>query len=150
VAEDKHDLLQHYGSSRADFLAAIAGLGDGQLTDASIDGWSIKDHMAHISFWDDLRAVEVLRISAGHDSAWRLKPDQEDGLNKVAYANRRDLSLEQVKWEFISSRRRLLDAISSASARGLEPSYYGEPALRSTHESAHMDWIKRWRSEKGI
>jgi hypothetical protein len=150
VAEDKHELLQHYGTSRADFMAAIAGLGDQQLTDTSIDGWSIKDHMCHIAFWDELRALDVLRISAGHESAWRLKTEPEDELNKIAYAMRRDLSLEQVKWEFISTRRRLLDAISSSTPRGLDPSYYGEPSLRSTHEADHMDWIKRWRHDKSI
>jgi hypothetical protein len=47
------------------------------------------------------------------------------------------------------SRQRLLDAIASASARGLDASLYGDAGLRSGHEAEHTAWIKRWRSEQG-
>ena len=60
------------------------------------------------------------------------------------------LSLEQVRWEFATSRQRLLDAIAAATPRGLDPSLYGEAGLRTGHEEEHTGWIKRWRTEKGI
>ena len=92
---------------------------------------------------------EVARISAGHESAWRLTPEQEDGYNATGYELRRGLSLAQARWEIESSRERLLDAIA-ATTRGLDGALYGEAALRSTHEAQHTAWIRRWRSEKGI
>jgi hypothetical protein len=58
--------------------------------------------------------------------------------------------VDQVKWELETSRQRVLDAIASATPRGLDGSLYGEAGLRSTHEAQHTGWIKRWRSEKGV
>jgi hypothetical protein len=135
---------------RDDLLAAIHGLGDELMTEPSLDGWSVKDHLAHLALWDDVRAAEVARISAGHDSAWRMADEQVAAYNALGYALRRDLSLDQVRWELATSHQRLLDAIASATPRGLDSSVYGEAGLRSTHEAVHAGWIKRWRGERGI
>ncbi|HVS49682.1 MAG TPA: DinB family protein [Candidatus Dormibacteraeota bacterium] len=135
---------------REDLLSAIQGLTDELMTEPSLDGWSVKDHLAHLAFWDDLRASEVVRISTGHDSAWRMTGDQDAAFSAVAHSVRLALSLEQVRWELTTSGQRLLDAISSATPRGLDASLYGEAGLRTTHDSNHTEWIKRWRGERGI
>ena len=145
MVEDRDALLRHYRESREALLGAIHGLTDAQLTDPSLDGWSVKDHMAHVALWDDLRASEVARISAGHDSAWRMTDAHADAYNAMAHDLRQALSPEQVRWELATSGQRLLDAISAATARGLDASLYGDVALRSTHEAEHTGWIKRWR-----
>ncbi len=148
MAEDRDALLQHYREMRQELLSAIDGLSDEQMTEPSLDGWSVKDHLAHLALWDDVRASEVERISAGHESAWRTG-EQDEAYNALAYDLRRDLSLEQVRWELAMSRQRLLDAIASASERGLDASLYGDAGLRSGHEAQHTGWIKRWRDERG-
>ena len=150
MAEDRDALLRHYRQMREELLSAIDGLSDEVLTEPSLDGWSVKDHLAHLALWDDVRAGEVARISAGHDSAWRMTDEQGEAYNALGYALRRDLSLEQVRWELAASQQRLLDAIASATPRGLDGSRYGEAGLRSTHEAEHTGWIKRWRAERGI
>ena len=150
MAEDKEALLQHYRQMREELLAAIEGLSDEQMTARTIDGWSVKDHLAHLALWDDVRASEVERISAGHDSAWRMTGEQDAAFNDMGYALRRALPLGQVRWELARSRQRLLDAIASATPPGLEASRYGEAGLRSTHEAQHAGWITRWRQERGV
>jgi uncharacterized damage-inducible protein DinB len=150
MAEDRGALLKHYQRMREDLLSAIDGLGDELMTEPSLDGWSVKDHLAHLALWDDLRASEVVRISTGHDSAWRMTGDQDAAFNAVAHSLRLALSLEQVEWELATSGQRLLDAIASATPRGMDPSLYGEAGLRTTHEANHTEWIKRWRRERGI
>jgi hypothetical protein len=149
VSTDRQVLLQSYRRSRQDLLNAIDGLNDKQLTEHSMDGWSVKDHLAHLAFWDEIRASEVVRISAGHDSAWRMRPEQDEALNEITYDERRDLSLSQVRWELDTSRQRLLDAIASATERGLDPSLYGEAGLISGHEAQHAGWIASWRKQSG-
>lgn len=149
MPEDKDALLQHYRETRAEMLAAIAGLSDEQMSERTLDGWSVKDHLAHLAFWDDLRAAEVERISAGHASVWRISGAQDEAINAMVHEARRELSLEQVLWEFATSRQRLLDAITAATARGLDASLYGEAGLHSGHEAEHTGWIRRWRGEKG-
>ena len=148
MGEDKDALLQHYRQTREELLAAIDGLSYEEMVDPSLDGWSIKDHLAHLALWDDIRATEVVRISAGHDSAWHMTADQDAAYNSVGYAVRRRLSLDQVRWELKTSRQGLLDAISSATPRGLDGSLYGEAGLHSSHEAMHAGWIKRWRGER--
>jgi uncharacterized damage-inducible protein DinB len=134
---------------RSELLSAIEGLSDDLMSEPSLDGWSVKDHLAHLALWDDIRAREVARISAGHDSAWRMSGEQDAAYNALGHVLRRALSLDQVRWELATSRQRLVDAISSATQRGLDGSRYGEAGLRSTHEAAHMEWIRRWRDLKG-
>lgn len=150
MAEDKDALLQHYRQSRQALLAAIDGLSDELLAEPSLDGWSVKDHLAHLSVWDDVRAQEVVRISAGHESAWRMTSEQDAAYSLMSYELRLALSPGQLKWELATSRQRLLDAISSATARGLDAGLYGEAGMRSVHEVQHAGWIRRWRDEKGI
>ena len=153
MAEDRDALLQHYRQMRETLLAAIEGLSDEQLSEPSLDGWSVKDHLAHIALWDDLRSSEVARISAGHDSAWRPQSrhdDAFDDFNDLAYELRRDMSVAQARWELETSQQRLLAAISAASPRALDASLYGEAGLRTTHEAEHAGWIRRWREERGI
>lgn len=150
MAEDREELLQHYRQMREGLLSAIEGLSDELMTESSLDGWSVKDHLAHIALWDDVRASEVARISAGHDSAWRMTGEQDEAYGALGHDLRIALSLDQVRWELSTSRQRLLDAISLATERGLDGSLYGEAGLRSLHEAEHAGWIKRWRGEKGV
>lgn len=145
--EDRDALLQHYRRMRDELSAAIDGLSDAQMTEPSLDGWSVKDHLAHIALWDDMRAGEVTRISAGHDAAWRMSGEQDEAYNAICHDLRLALPPAQALWELETTQQRLLDAIASATARGLDGSLYGEAGLRSEHEALHTGWIKRWRGE---
>lgn len=148
MPEDKEELLRHYRESRQKLLAAIDGLTDDEMSEPSIDGWSVKDHLAHMAFWDDIRAAEVERISAGHESAWMMSDDQDEDLNATSYQWRRSMSAAQAKWELETSRRKLLDAITKSTARALDASLYGAAGLRSEHEDEHAQWLSRWRDER--
>jgi hypothetical protein len=150
MTEDRDGLLRHYRQGREELLAAIDGLSDALMTERSLDGWSVKDHLAHLALWDDLRAADVLRISAGHAPVTRVTEEQVTVINELAHALCRDLSVAQVRWELAASRQRVLDAIASATPRGLDPSLYADAALRSTHEAEHTGWIQRWRREKAL
>ena len=146
MAEDRETLLQHYRDSRRALLAAIDGLDGAALSEPSLDGWSVKDHLFHIALWDEFRASEVERISAGHDPAWPHEPDLEG----FGYEQRKGLGVAQAIWELEQTRERLLNAIANASPRGLDGSLYAEAGLRSTHELMHSYWISKWRQERGL
>jgi hypothetical protein len=149
MPENKDELLGHYRKTREELMSVIAGLSDEQMGETSLDGWSVNDHLTHIALWDDLRATEVERISAGHDSAWKFSDAQDDAYNDLGHGLRQGMSATQAKWELERSRKRLLDAISESKPRGLDASLYGSAGLVSSHEVDHASWIKRWRTEKG-
>ncbi len=150
VAEDRNDLLRHYRESRVKLLEAIDGLTDEQMSEPTIDGWAVKDHLAHLALWDDIRADEVERISAGHDSAWKMTEKQDEDHNATGYELRSTMSAAQARWELDRSRAKLLEAITAATPRALDPASYGAAGLRSQHEDQHSGWIKRWRGETGF
>ena len=149
MAEDREELIAHYRRTRARMLAAIEGLTDAQMGERTLDGWSVGDHLSHIALWDEARALEVARISAGHEAAYRMTEEQDAVYNGLAHDLRAAWSPAQARWEFESTRRRLLEALAAATPRGLDPHHYGEAGLRSSHEEGHAEWIARWRREKG-
>ena len=148
MSEDKEDLLRRYRESRDTLLDAIEGLSEEEMSEPSIDGWAVKDHLAHLALWDDLRAAEVERISAGHQSAWRMTEQQDDALNEMGYVVRRSMTAPQAKWEFEMARQRLIDAITNCTPRALDASLYGAAGLKSEHADQHAEWLKRWRYSK--
>jgi uncharacterized damage-inducible protein DinB len=150
MAEDRDELLQHYRESRERLLAAIDGLSDEQLAERTLDGWSVKDHLAHLALWDEARAADCERISAGYASAYGMTGEQDEAYNGLGYDLRAGLSAEQVKWELTTTRQRLLAAIAAATERGLDGSLYGEAGLVSGHELQHAEWIERWRRERSL
>jgi hypothetical protein len=148
--EQRQDLLAHYRANWTDLDDALAGLSPAQMNEASIDGWSVKDNLAHLAVWDDLRADEVIRISAGFATTLPMTPEQDAQYNALAYELRRDLSLDQVLWEIQHSRQRLTEALTFAPLAALDPARYGEAGLLSGHASLHAGYIRDWRSQKGV
>jgi hypothetical protein len=149
MTEERDDLLRHYREAQGKLRAAIEGLTDEQMSETTIDGWAVKDHLAHLALWDDLRAAEVERLSAGFEAAWKMTEEQDEALNTSGYEIRRSMSPAQAKWEVERSGRKLLEAIASAPPAALDASRYGAAGLRSNHLNDHAGWIARWRGEKG-
>jgi uncharacterized damage-inducible protein DinB len=143
MGEDREDLLRHYRQMGDELTAAIEGLSDEEMSERSIDGWSVIDHLAHVALWDEARAGDVVRISAGHEPAHRMTEEQDAAYNDLAYQLRRNWSPAQARWEIEMTRKRLLEAIAAATPRGLDASLYGEAGLRSTHLGQHAEWIRR-------
>lgn len=145
--QTRADLRRHYEQSRRMLLAAIDGLSDAEMTEPSIDGWSVKDHLAHLTAWDEIRLLEVERISAGGGPAWQImSPEQVAWFNDLTAQMRSPLSVAQVRADLQRSRERLLEAIMAATDRGLDETLYGEAGLRSGHEAEHADIISAWRA----
>ncbi len=143
------NLMQHYTRLRAKLHAALEGLTDDQRTERTLDGWSVKDHLTHIAFWDELRASDIERISAGHETACRITDEQCQVLNDINHSMFADCSLEQAWWELERTHQLVLNAISNATPRGLEPAHYAECGLQSDHEAEHIGWIETWRQRQG-
>ena len=149
VQAAKDDLRQHYAVSRAALMSAIEGLSEADMSQAALDGWSVKDHLTHVTVWDEIRAAEIDRISGGFEPAWRHMTDAEtDSFNGIIERMRSSLGLTQVLAELESSRARVLAAIDEASERGLDEARYGEAGLRTTHEVAHAWMIQSWRTQR--
>lgn len=145
----RNKVIQHLREVRKQFLSSIEGLSEAQMTEPTIDGWSVKDHLNHLAFWHDLRSSEVIRISAGYEHVWPLSVDSQ-AVNDIVQPARAHLTLEQALWEYESALERVITAVENANERGLTQSHYGEVGPATTHDLGHADFIRKWRQERGI
>lgn len=93
---NKVELLAHMRSGRAQFENALAQFSDEQLCIPNLHGgWSIKDLIAHIGFWEQHTARRFSALLRG------VKPPEEsltlDELNAQVYAQNRNKSLAEVR-----------------------------------------------------
>jgi hypothetical protein len=146
------EVIEHYRRSREEMMRALEGLSDAQMEEQSMDGWSVKDHLVHVTLWDEVRRTEIERISAGRNPAWpaTMTGTQIDAFNNLIVEVRRTLPLSDVRAELAASRDLLLKTIEGASERAFDNSNYGESGVKSDHESEHADQIRRWRDARSL
>jgi hypothetical protein len=95
---NKTELLTNIRSGRAQFEAALASLGDDQLLAPNLHGgWSLKDLIAHIGFWEQHTAKKFSALLRGKNPpAETLTLDE---LNAQVYAQNRHKPLAAVRLE---------------------------------------------------
>jgi uncharacterized damage-inducible protein DinB len=151
IQQAKADLREHYARVRAELLAAIEGLSEAQLTEESLDGWSVRDHLVHVAVWDEVRSLEIARISDGLVHAWSasMTPAEVDEFNDLTVRLRKRWSGQETVAQLQWARHRVLEAIEAATERAFDESLYGESGLRSEHDLEHAEHIRAWRQRKG-
>jgi hypothetical protein len=133
--------------ARAEFLEAIDGLPDTDLTKTAFGQWSVKDLIAHVSSWDEIGATDLERASRGHIPALMSFNDEEiDDWNASLMRGRLGFTLPQVQYELSDRRKRLIDALNGAP----EALVAGPLVARLTtvlieHDTEHAEAIKPWR-----
>jgi uncharacterized damage-inducible protein DinB len=137
---------------------AIAQLSDAQLTGArSADGWSVKDHLAHLMVWERSTLAIVLgqprHQALGIDEATYANGDY-DRTNALIHAQHRDQSLAAVHTEWDAVHQQLLAALAPLADAALQrpdtdylPGERGIPLLDRLigntieHYAEHLEWF---------
>lgn len=163
MPRDKAELLERIGWSRAALEGAIDRLSETQLTaPRDQQGWSVKDHLAHLAAWERSLAY-LLRGRPRHeglgvDEAAYLE-DDEDGLNAVIHEHNQARPLPEVLVAFRQSHEQVLDALAGLTDADLLKTYShylpdepgqdsGEPILKrivgntEEHYAEHRRWIE--------
>ncbi len=148
--DDRRAVRESFDRSSAELTSAIEGLSEAELEEASLDGWSVRDHVSHLAQWHELRYLDTLRIAAGYDSAVDSTPEQDEAFNRMTVAWRRLHSLAQVLWELETARRRVLDAVAALDDEKLGRVLAAEWPLETGHDAQHAGWIRSWRAERGV
>lgn len=141
----------------------LAGLSDEQMTAfADAQGWTIKDHLIHISRWERW-AIFYLRNEPCHlgvgvpESLYRNGPF--DAINAVIFQQTRGVPLNEAMSQLHETHRQLLDLLHHQSEAELQKPYR-EPAEEegseasappaanvlaegtAYHYAAHLGWMK--------
>lgn len=149
-------LLLEMDAARDRVNEAIAGLTEEQMSRLKLDGWSVKDHLAHLTLWHEMRFFDVSRIARGGRAGFPVTDvvagvDPIDEINERFAANRRGLPLAQVLADLDFAREMVRQAVSNCPEDRLDLSLYEEIGPNGAgHDIAHADMIAAWREREGI
>jgi hypothetical protein len=114
--------------------------------------WSAKDLAAHLSSWDEIVALDLVRLARGHMPMTReLESDHVDELNTVLLRSRKRFPRQQVVRELELCYDALIETIDAVPESVLASDGIGERLIRSQilHYDVHTTTMRRWRSSIG-
>jgi hypothetical protein len=130
----------------------MAGLTEEQASRPELSGWSVKDHLTHLTLWHELRFFELSRIARGGQAGFPEKDEADiERLNQQFVENRRSLLLPQVISDLDFTRDMVRQALISCPDDRLDPRCYGELGPNGAgHDLGHAGAIMGWRQREGI
>jgi hypothetical protein len=147
----RESVAQDLRDSAAKVDAAVAGLSEEQASRPAIDGWSVKDHLTHLTNWHEMRFFEISRVGHGGRG---MMPTFEDvnAFNETLASMRRGFSLKQSIADLDFAREMVQRAVAECPEDRLDSKHYLEasPAGGVAHETEHADAIAGWRKQAGL
>jgi hypothetical protein len=149
---DRNQLLLELDTARARVMEAIAGLTEEQTSRPDLDGWSVKDHLTHLTLWHEMRFFEISRIARGGRAGFPVTDEAGvEHINQQFAVNRRPLSLAQVLADLDFAREMVRQAVATSPEDRLDLSHYEELGPNGAgHETAHAEMITAWRQREDI
>lgn len=144
-------LLKRLESAWASLQESYAGLPEAEMLEPGVTGaWSIRDIIAHVTWWEEEALTHLPLILAGRrPPRYSMKYGGIDAFNARMTEHRKDLSLAQVLARRDDVHQRLIDFIQRVPddqlagrfARRLRLDTYG-------HYPKHEQAVRAWR-ERG-
>jgi len=152
VGTTRDQLLLELDTAGARVTDAIAGLTEEQMSRPALDGWSIKDHLTHLTLWHEFRFFELSRIARGGRAGFPSTDEAGvEHINQQFAANRRSLPLAQVLADLDFAREMVRQALATCPEDRLEQRLYEELGPNGAgHETDHAEMITAWRQREGI
>ncbi len=146
----KRELLERIQRSRLALEEIVNTLSAEQLATPGPEGWTVKDHLAHVATWE-LGIAELLqgrpRFPAMQVEQAILQKKNADEINALIYRNNASLSLADVQSKFRAAHEQMLRAINSLEDEDLIRPYASFLAEGSTPPSGSnltqpvLQWI---------
>ena len=152
VGTTRDELLLELNTARARLMSAIAGLREEQMSRRDIDGWSVMDHLTHLTLWHEMRFFEISRIARGGRGGFPVTDEAGvEHINQQFVANRRSLPLAQVLADLDFAREMVRQAVAMCPEDRLDQRHYEELGPNGAgHETAHAEMITAWRQREGL
>jgi hypothetical protein len=157
------EFLRRLDHGRAALETVLAPLSERQLTTPDPEeGWSVKDHLAHLAAWENGMTALLKREPRYPAMGVTLEQAQAnamDDLNQVMYRQHKDRSLAEVRALFDKAHNDLRDAVAGLQNADLHRTYShfqpdepgeddGTPIVGYLvgnsfgHYEEHIPWIK--------
>lgn len=152
---DKQQLFKRLDKAWIEFTASYAGLLDAQLTTLGVTGeWSIKDIIAHVTWWEEEALTHLPHIlQGGRPPRYSEQYGGIDAFNAQMFARKRRLSLAGVLSQQAETHTRLIAYIRSAPDDQLTSETRFRRRLRLDtygHYPIHTRMIREWRERLAL
>ena len=120
-----------------------------------VDGWSAKDLLGHIAFWDQeaARNLDLIANGKAQEIVWPGSPEAIDEWNEREWRKRRPWPLARVRKEWQESHRKVEQALARLPEGKFDLDLGGRSALdlfasdTYDHYREHIQDILAWRRE---
>lgn len=102
------------------------------------NGWSVKDLLAHIGFWEDRAAAIFRTLLAGEEPHFWHGDETIDKLNADVYAQNHPLSWTAV----VAAEQQAYDGLLALVQNATEEDLYDPLRFEWLHERPFVGWIK--------
>lgn len=136
-------LLDRVDRSWNELVATVDALDERQLTAPGPDGWSVKDHLSHLTRWEEY----LLARLDGRDGRPELglESGQEGGEDEINAALQRSDAgrpLEEVRRRLTETHARVAARLETLEAADLEQRLPVIEGNTSGHFAEHTGWIR--------
>lgn len=160
----KAELLAAVHGADSALHAAYAGVERTKMEEPGVnDGWSIKDEIAHLAFWNQTLVARLEGAAAGTDPDPAVFPNSKeeiDAWNARRFAESKTLPLDDVLSEYRDTFSAVIAGVEALpEAELFDANRFawtkGEPLERSVageiyeHYPEHVEQIERWVAEHG-
>lgn len=154
----KAKLLELLQTNRAELDALIAEIPVERLSEPNvIDGWAIKDHLTHLTYYEAWLADRIAEVLQGIS----YKPTAMDAMtyqerNPIVYEQHRNDSTDQVLAAWKAAHAKLMQGVTAQSEEFLTTPqvFEGAPGPMLVwqmlegdvygHYQEHIGWIRGW------
>jgi len=152
VGTARDQLLLELDTARSRVQEAISGLSEEQMSQRDRDGWSVNDHLTHLTLWHELRFFEISRIARGGRAGFPVTDEAGvEHINQQFVANRRSLPLAQILADLDFAREMVRQAVANCPEDRLDLRFYEELGANGAgHDTEHAEAITAWRQREGI
>jgi uncharacterized damage-inducible protein DinB len=143
TAAVRTELIGRVQRSWDELQAAVAGLDDHRLSALGPEGWSAKDHLAHLARWEEY----MLAVLDGRDGRAELEVDTDerretDAINAALQKSDAGLPAAEVRSRLAETHARMVARLRSLD--GAELTSRLDHIAGNTHEhfDEHAGWIR--------
>lgn len=141
---DKTELMRRIHASRLELETLLGQLSDAQMLIPGPNGWSVKDHLAHLVVWEQsllglLNGQPRHEVMGVPEAVYR---QGVDAVNDYIVAHNRDRSLDEVMGDFRRSYQAVLARLTELTDADLRQPYgYYLPNDRADDSPPVLNWV---------
>lgn len=151
----KQQVLEKLEKAWADFEMSFEGLSDAHLLQPGVtENWSVKDLIAHVSWWEEEALKHLPHIRQGiTPPRYKDAYGGLDAFNALMTEQMHELPLAEVKQQHLDSHHRLVAYLQNAPEELFTTETRFRRRLRLdtySHYPEHTRAIREWRQQLNI